>query len=105
MSVNDGSIENINEGIITPNKGGRKKSVSDEIILKITKINHEKFVARDRMSSRAIVKLIEKERILELPVGSNVDSLKPLLKSAGLKVVALITQYTSITQIFKIIED
>lgn len=84
------AIENINEGIITPNKGGRKKLVSDAIILKITKINHEKNLAGDSMSSRAIVKLIEKERFLELPAGSNADSLKPLSKSAGLKAVALI---------------
>ena len=90
MSANDGADENINEGLITPNKGGRKKLVSDAIILKITKINHEKNLAGDSMSSRAIVKLIEKERFLELPEGSNADSLKPLSKSAGLKAVALI---------------
>lgn len=84
------AIANVNEGIITPNKGGRKKLVSDAIIVKITKINHEKNLAGGSMSSRAIVKLIEIERFLELPVGSNADSLKPLSKSAGLKAVALI---------------
>jgi hypothetical protein len=33
--------------------------------------------------------LIERERFLELPEGSNADSLRPLSKSAGLKAAAL----------------
>jgi hypothetical protein len=90
LPPNNSTIDNIVEGLDTPNKGGRRKLVSDAIIEKITKINHEKNLAGDSMSSRAIIKLIERERFLELPEGSNADSLRPLSKSAGLKAVALI---------------
>jgi hypothetical protein len=60
-SPNDRATDNIIGSIITQNKGGRKKLVSDAIIEKITKINHEKNLAGDSMSSRAIIKLIEKK--------------------------------------------
>jgi hypothetical protein len=84
LPSNNSTIDNIVEGLNTPNKRERKKLVIDAIIEKITKINHEKNLAGDSMSSRAMIKLIERERSLELPEGSYADSLRPLSKSAGL---------------------
>jgi hypothetical protein len=75
LPSNNSTIDNIVEGLNTPNNA---------IIEKITKINHEKNLAGDSMSSRAMIKLIERERSLELPEGSYADSLRPLSKSAGL---------------------
>jgi hypothetical protein len=90
LPPNNSTIDNIVAGLNTPNKGVRRKLVSDAIIEKMTKINHEKNRAGDSISSRAIIKLIERERFSDLPEGSNADSLRPLSKSAGLKAVALI---------------
>jgi hypothetical protein len=54
LSPNDSIIDCIVVGLNTPNKGGRKKSVTFAIIEKITEINHEKKLAWDSMASRAI---------------------------------------------------
>lgn len=75
------------DSYITPKKGGRKKIINDEIIQKLTRINNDSNLLGDSLSSREIVKLIEKERHLELGPGANLDALRPVSRSVGMRAV------------------
>ena len=81
---------NLSTSVKSPNGGGRPELVSDAIISKITVANRNANLAGASISSAKIIKMIEKERSLELDPEINSESLKPLSRSCGARYVSLI---------------